>query len=588
MRVIRMMDNPYGKAERIREGVGTWTSFYRANPTRLAIDYFGFNWLAPFQEILIYMILKFTYSMIIASRGMGKSLLVAVSVCIKSVLYPGIKIVISAGNRGQSVNVIRKITDDLMPKSFNLRNEIEDYSTVVSDPYILFKNGSQVLVATARSSSRSARANWIICDEFVQIKKTVVDAVLRKFKAGARTPPYYMKEEYRDIPKEPNCETYISSAHYKSHWSWEKFKAFFKSMAAGDSYAVVGLPYQLPVMAGYYPKQQIIDEMSESDFDSVAWSMEMDSLFFGESSKAFFSFDDFDRNRVLMQAVYPPEYYEVLGDPKLKAPRKEAGEIRLGGMDIATSGAKNSDSTCICILSLIPTASGQFIRNLVYVETMMGAHTYDQAVRLRQLADDYSLDYVVIDTNGVGIGVYDNLVRPLHDEDRGCTYNPWSCINDATMAERCKAPDAPKMIYSVKANTSFNSAAAILLRDCLRRDKIRLLCSEIDANDHLILNKYYNKLSVEEQVRLKMPFLQTTSLINEAINLDYEVRDNNVRVTEPSTGHKDRYSALSYANYIASELERTILRPKPTINGERLFFMKNPVIKKGGMGYGRR
>ena len=118
----------------------------------------------------------------------------------------------------------------------------------------------------------------MICDEFVQIKKTVIDAVLRKFKAGTRNPPFYQKEEYHDVPREPNCETYISSASYKSHWSWEKFKSFFKSMVGSESYCVVGLPYQLPVMAGYYPKEQIIDEMSEADFDSVAWSINISVL----------------------------------------------------------------------------------------------------------------------------------------------------------------------------------------------------------------------------------------------------------------------------------------------------------------------
>lgn len=391
------------KYDRINEGMAIWTSFYRANPTRLAIDYFGMNWLARFQEILIYMILKFTYCMIIASRGMGKSLLVAVAICIKSVLYPGSIIVITAGNRGQSVNVINKIINDLRPKSINLSNEIAEFSTTVSDPYIKFKNGSIVRVATARQSARNARATWIICDEFVQIKKNIIDGVIRKFKAGRRTPNYFNYEQYKNYPREPNCETYISSAFFKSHWSWDKFKSFFKSMTTTENYCLVGLPYQLPVMAGYYPADQIRDEMLESDFDSLAWSMEMESLFWGESSNAFFAYDDFDRNRLIDFASYPREYYQMLGDPKFKYPKKVPGEIRLIGMDIATSGAKNADSTCMCVLSLLPTPSNQYIRSVIYMETMLGAHTYDQAVRLRQLADDFEVDYVVVDTNGVGM-----------------------------------------------------------------------------------------------------------------------------------------------------------------------------------------
>ena len=36
-----------------------------------------------------------------------------------------------------------------------------------------------------------------------------------------------------------------------------------------DSYSVVGFPYQLPVSQGYYPIEQIQDEMLEGDFDSI-------------------------------------------------------------------------------------------------------------------------------------------------------------------------------------------------------------------------------------------------------------------------------------------------------------------------------
>lgn len=37
------------KKDRIERGMARWTSFYRENPHRLALDYFGMKWLAPFQ-----------------------------------------------------------------------------------------------------------------------------------------------------------------------------------------------------------------------------------------------------------------------------------------------------------------------------------------------------------------------------------------------------------------------------------------------------------------------------------------------------------------------------------------------------------
>lgn len=57
------------KYDKIQKGLGIWTSFYRENPHRFALDYFGMSWLRPFQQILIVLCMKFTYIMIIASRG---------------------------------------------------------------------------------------------------------------------------------------------------------------------------------------------------------------------------------------------------------------------------------------------------------------------------------------------------------------------------------------------------------------------------------------------------------------------------------------------------------------------------------------
>ncbi|PAV30179.1 hypothetical protein CIL05_06845 [Virgibacillus profundi] len=56
------------KSERLMEGVGVWTSFYRANPHRFVEDYFGIK-LKMFQQILIMMMMFNNYFMYFASRG---------------------------------------------------------------------------------------------------------------------------------------------------------------------------------------------------------------------------------------------------------------------------------------------------------------------------------------------------------------------------------------------------------------------------------------------------------------------------------------------------------------------------------------
>lgn len=549
------------KYEKIMSGLNIWIGYYRANPVRFLIDYYGMEWIRPFQQVLITFMFRFNYFMTIASRGMGKSMIVAAFLCAYCTLFPGVKVCIAAGQRGQSINVLNKIVEEFMPQSPNLRNEISKWNTSPSEGYIYWKNGSIIKVVTARDSARSARANVIIMDEFRLIDKGVVDKVLRKFKAGLRTPNFYNKEEYKNnpnYPKEPNKEIYLSSAYYKYHWSWAKFKAFFKSMIKCESYMVVGFPYQLPVAEGYYPEEQIREEMQEDDFDSIAWSMEMDSLFFGSSEKAFYDFDSIDKVRKIQRAIYPKPYYTLLNDTKYKYEQKKNGEIRLLAMDIATQGGSKNDATCFVVMQLIPTSNNQYIRNVIYVSTLDGGHTFDQTLKARRLFDDFDCDYIVVDTNGVGIAVFDNLVIEQVDDERNVVYPAWSCINDDKMADRCKDPEAEKIIYSVKATAKFNSDAAVYLRDCIKRGKIRLLINEVDANDLLNRSKAFQNLLVEDQVLFQEPFYQTTAMINEMINLDYTTTDGKIKVMESSGMRKDRYSAVSYANHIANELERDI------------------------------
>lgn len=552
------------KYERIMNGLDAWISFYRANPVRFLIDYFGMEWIRPFQQIMITFMFLSNNFMTIASRGMGKSLIVAAFLCAYCTLYPGTKVCIAAGQRGQSINVLLKIVEEFMPQSPNLRSEISQTNTTQSGGFIYWHNGSVIKVVTARDSARSARANIIIMDEFRLIDKGVVDKVLRKFKAGQRRPNFYNKKEYDDkieankikYPKEPNKEIYLSSAYYKYHWSWAKFKAFFKSMIKGESYMVVGFPYQLPVAEGYYPEEQIREEMQEDDFDSIAWSMEMDSLFFGSSEKAFFDFDSIDKMRRIQRSIYPKPLYALLNDPKYKYDIKRNGEIRLLAMDIATQGGSKNDATCFVVMQLIPNSNNQYIRNVVYITTLDGGHTFDQALKARRLFDDFDCDYIIVDTNGVGIGVFDNLVMDQIDDERNIVYPAWSCINDEKMADRCKEPEAEKLIYSVKATAQFNSDAAVYLRDCIKRGKVRLLANEVESNDILNKSKAFQLLSVDDQVLFQEPFYQTTAMINEMINLDYTAVNGKIKVTEASGMRKDRYSAVSYANYIATELER--------------------------------
>jgi hypothetical protein len=558
------------KSDRLMEGIAVWASFYRANPHRFVKDYLGIN-LKLFQQILIFYMNHFYYFMYLASRGQGKTFLTAIYCCVRAILYPETKIVIASGTKNQAREVIEKI-DDLRKNSPNLAREIFDLNTSVNDARVEFHNGSWIKVVASNDNARSKRANLLIVDEFRMVDINIITKVLRKFLTAPRQPKYLEKPEYAHL-QERNKEIYLSSAWYKIHWSWNKLLTYFKSMTEGKKYFVCGLPYQLAIKEGLLMREQVLDEMSEEDFDETAWSMEMECLFFGESEKAFFKFEDLDKNRKIVVPLYPKDYYSLIKDSNFKPEHKKAGEIRLLCCDIAGMAGKQNDASVYSVLRLIPTTRG-FDRYVSYMESMDGGHTVMQAIRIRQLFDEFDCDYLVLDTQNLGLGIYDQLIQPLHDRENNKEYEPWNCINDEKMQERCMYSDAPKVIYSIKGNPQLNSECAVLMRDALKRGKIRLLVSELEGREYLKKLKGYSSLDIELQVKFESVYIQTTLLVNEMINLEGEITESNlVKLKEPHNKRKDRYSSVTYGNYIANQLERDLM--KSTSTDDYHFFIYN-------------
>lgn len=500
---------------------------------------------------------------------LGKTYLTAVFCVVRCILYPGTKICVASKTLKQAKEVLKKITTEMMPNSSNLRLEIKNISVNSVDAFIEFKNGSIIFVTTATDTARGARCHILLVDEFRLVKKEIIETVLKPFMRSERTPGFFSKEKYKHYPKERNKEVYMSSVWLKSHWAYKEAQGYVVDLLNDTKKTFIcGLPYQMSVKEGLLNPEQVIEEMLSPTFNEISFSMESGCLWWGESENSFFKYDDLNKARRIKTAIYPREVYANISNKLIKYIEKVPGEIRILSADIAVMSSKRNknDATAIFITQLLPTKDGQYIRNVLYSENKEGGHTEDQALIIRRLFEQFSCDYIVIDTAGVGLGVYDNLVKDMTDDVTGEFYPAFSCINDPEMAEHYKGAsrNPAKVIYSIKASAKWNSQCAYSLRDCIRRGKMRLLISEEEFRDMYENNKAYYSLSEEDKLVLKMPYIQTSLLINELVNLEYTANGSEIKIKETGDNRKDRYSSLSYANQIANELERKLSKPKPT------------------------
>jgi hypothetical protein len=557
-----------------------WIGFYREHIDIFIEDYLGIK-LKLFQKIILVMIEYNLYFLFLAARGIGKSFLIAIYCCARCILYPGTKIVIASGSRQQANLVLEKIVGgEILGSSQNLGREIKDWRITSQESYIKFYNRSSIEVVASNDFARGRRSNVLIVDEFRLVDKETIRDILQPFNAVPRQPKYLSDPKYSHLV-ESNKEIYMSSAWFKTHWSFDFFQMYVNAFLSRQDYFVCALPYQLAIAEGIADKRDLENKIQEEGFSYSSWEMERECIFLGADDNAFYSYEDLDKIRTLEFPIYTRDIYNIIDDKKIKYPLKKHGEIRILSVDVAIMGGKKNDNTAAFVMQLEPFGSDkykQYRRNVVYGETYEGGHHKTQTIQIRRLFDDFECDYLVLDCTTPGMGIYDDLVTEIFDKERIITYPALTCMNDEDMAKRCVVLGAKKVIYSIKGNANFNSDCAIWLRDDIKQGKLRLLLNTDDGERLLKSLKWYNSIDLSTQAKMLLPYVQTHLLIDEMVNLESDIKDNTVKLKEQSTRRKDRYSSISYANYFAKSLERNIVK-KPDPFVASMVMSRKPVIR---------
>lgn len=495
-----------------------------------------------------------------------KTYLVALFACVRCILYPGTKIIAFSATFKQGKEIILKITDDFMHKSNLLCNEISKVSTGQNDCGVWFKNGSFIQVRVAADTSRGARANIIIVDESRLVDSKIISTVIKPMNSSPRSPRYLEKPEYKHL-QEPNREIYMSSAWYKASEMYANIKDYTANMLRdGLSYFICDLPYQLSIMEGLLLRDGIRNEMSEETFSDISFKMEREGIFYGSSEDALFTFDVLNACRKIDVSFYPLSLYRSLNIP---VPDKDPNEKRILSLDIALMASKkhNNDASCFIINSAMFTKDNNCVSKMKYIETQEGLLTEDLALMTMRYFYQYKCDYLGIDAKGIGVPIIDLIMQDRYDPVYDITYKAMTVINNDDLADRCKVKDARKVIYAIKGSAELNSTMALNLRSGLQNGNIELLINDNSLQDEISkVFKGYSKLNSTQQGEVFSPYIQTSFLVEELINLDHEANGKIIKVKEKPGMRKDRFSSLEYNYYVVNQIRAKKRRKKQENN----------------------
>lgn len=158
------------------------------------------------------------------------------------------------------------------------------------------------------------------------------------------------------------------------------------------------------------------------------------------------------------------------------------------------------------------------------------------------------------------------MTIPKENEERGQYWNvhglglslkyqilPQGKLDDLRQRTVDKTPI--QCMIPITATSETNSIMWASLKKQLECNNIKFLISSQDRQTILEDNGTYFDLTSEELAKELLPYEQVDLLIQEAVNLKAEFRNDKVKLIEPRSGTKDRAVVLSYGNYIADLIE---------------------------------
>ena len=496
-----------------------------------------------YQRVFLRIAMRYKYVYAVFPRAYSKSFLSVMVLLIRAILYPGAKLFSTAGGKEQAAQILQEKIEDICNKIPAFAREINwgrGETKVGRDQCVyVLKNKSTIENLAARESTRGRRMHAGLIEECVGVDQKILQEVIIPTMNVSRRCMDGTEQEDEVLNQ---SQIYITTAGYKNTFSYEKLIQLLVRMIVDPKKAfIMGGTYRIPVLLGLQPKSFIEDLKRDSTFNQASFGREYESKWTGSVENAFFNGDKFDRNRILQK----PE--------KEASGRSNKNAYYILSVDVGRRGCQ----TVICVIKVTPQPQGHSIKTLVNIYDLNDDHFEDQAIRIKKLFYKYNARRVVVDANGLGMGLMDFLVKPQAD-DSGDFLPDFGVYNDDEnfykkfRTQNCEF-DA---IYAIKANAPINTEAHTALQSDLESGKIKFLIDEKIAKNKLLGTKMGQEMNQEQRDEYLKPFVLTTILKEEMLNLREENEGVNIILKQANKSiKKDKFSALEYGIYYIKQEE---------------------------------
>lgn len=493
----------------------------------------GIN-LHPDQRTYLRCIMRFVSMYGVFPRGWGKTYDEVLAMYLVAIFFPDIDLAMTAQTKESAAELLKDKHNEIVKHFPMLENEIDGKPKFSKgDAEINWRSGARIDNLANSQTSKGQRRKRVNIEEAALLNDELFQDALKPI---VEVPRYTVGKLGVVDPCELNQQiNFFTTSGFRGSSEFDRSVSMLNDMINLNGELVLGSSWFLACWYGRgSTKSQILKK--KKDMSPIAFAQNYESRWVGCSDGALV-----DINKLMSCRSLTESQYECKNDDE---------EFYLG-VDVARSQNSSNNKSSVAVIKVIRTKDktkivSMDVVNIINISNIMNFTA--QACTIKKIQKRYRAKAVVVDGNGLGAGLIDELLKesfdPITKDSLGC----WDTINDDNTPE---TDEAEKILYNLKAQSAQSKIVTTFI-DMVDSGKLRLLEKRQYAD--------FSDKDWDKQERFVEPFLQTDAFFEETANLKLKHLQNGGVSIEKVVKKldKDRLSATIYVLWLINEFYRDL------------------------------
>lgn len=478
------------------------------------------------QRVFLRSLSRFISTYAVYPRGYGKTMVELMSIYHTCIWFPDITIAMSAQTKDNAASISEEKHKEIVKWYPLIQNEITKSSFTKDSVEVIFTSGGVYSVLANAQTTKGQRRRRLNIEEAALLNNELYKDALEPV---VNVPRRTIGKLSTINPYELNgMINYLTTSGYRGSDEFIRINNMIDEMAELKGKMVLTAGWELPCHFGRgETREQIMAKKNDPTTSAISFAMNYEEKWCGVTDGALVNINKIMELRTVPIATIQPrknrEYYI--------------------GADIARSQRQNNNKSAFVIGEVERNHNGT-IKTVTIANIFLppnGTNFHDQAMFIKRLDKQYNGIITTIDSNGVGQGVLEELMKETIDPLFTDPLEAWDTINTDEIPE---TDNAPQKIFGLKAQGIQTDIITNFI-DFIESGRLQLL---VPSKMLEIPEKIKNS---KDATAIRLAHFQTDQLIDQIANLRLIQKSGGKLDVEQviKKTDKDIWSAVAYLLY---------------------------------------